>query len=356
MWILAPAGVLVLGGLLAVAPDVRERWCPSGAWLFPVGDPYDFQLATPGAGAAYRLSRNVGDGHDHPGGHQGADLSCRGGGGIVRAAATGLVVKAASEGWQRGYGRHVVLAHRDDDGQLTYSIYAHLESGSLRARAGRVVHAGEPLGRVGMSGRATSPHLHFEVRRPERPDVRWEKARIVDPLDHVSARLPGQRRDTTWARPYLEWAELSALLADGEEGSGPLRRASWWRMLAAATTNSLPAIAVDPDSLRDALRASGVIDAREPERHSQAVTWAELTEDLRRAEKHGLRLGARAEAETSRRKDCARELGQPSASPLRTLGKRDRPPTVGQACLVLADLAGERAGAAHEAATGSEKH
>lgn len=101
--------------------------------------------------------------------HEGLDLRrSRGGGEPVLAAADGVVVEA---GHRRGYGRQVLLRHANG----WYTRYAHLRS--FRARAGREVKQGEPLGAVGATGRASTPHLHFEVLTPSR--------RPVDPAPYV---------------------------------------------------------------------------------------------------------------------------------------------------------------------------
>jgi murein DD-endopeptidase MepM/ murein hydrolase activator NlpD len=74
----------------------------------------------------------------------------------VAAAGRGCVISA---GWNAGgYGRLVVIAHRLG---MT-SWYAHLRS--IAVRTGQCVLAGTPVGTVGASGRATGPHLHFELR------------------------------------------------------------------------------------------------------------------------------------------------------------------------------------------------
>lgn len=74
---------------------------------------------------------------------------------IIRASKAGRVVYS---GWMGGYGRVVVIDHGKD-----YStLYAHCSS--LLVRKGQRVSAGQAIGKVGSSGRATGPHLHFEVR------------------------------------------------------------------------------------------------------------------------------------------------------------------------------------------------
>jgi lipoprotein NlpD len=81
----------------------------------------------------------------------------------VRVAATGDVIYAAKQG---GYGNLVLVRHAD--GLVT--VYAHLDR--FTVRKGQCLTAGQLLGYVGETGRASGPHLHFEVRRgvaPENP-------------------------------------------------------------------------------------------------------------------------------------------------------------------------------------------
>ena len=184
-------GLGLLAGALPLSVDTAFRWPAAIAWQFPV--PFSRELAeADGCGAGYLITRGVGG----AGGHQGADLSNRRAGGIVRAVANGVVIVAG--GGSSGYGEHVVLAHRLGDGRLIYTIYAHLESRSIAVSPATIVHAGDPLGRVGRTGIATSPHLHFEVRTPRRAEQRWETTPVADPLLFVSEHLADT--DSTFAR------------------------------------------------------------------------------------------------------------------------------------------------------------
>lgn len=85
--------------------------------------------------------------------HAGVDLKAAYGA-EVRAAAGG---KVAFAGVQNGYGNTVVVEH--PDGVTTR--YAHLSATDVQV--GEAVAEGQLLGRAGSSGRATGPHLHFEV-------------------------------------------------------------------------------------------------------------------------------------------------------------------------------------------------
>ena len=73
----------------------------------------------------------------------------------VRAPADGSVVDAQM---MSGYGREVVLSHGHD---LT-TVFGHLSA--MAVMPGQHVTRGQIIGYVGMSGRATGPHLHYEVR------------------------------------------------------------------------------------------------------------------------------------------------------------------------------------------------
>jgi peptidoglycan hydrolase-like protein with peptidoglycan-binding domain len=74
----------------------------------------------------------------------------------VTAAASGRVTFA---GWSAGgWGHLIEIAHAGG----TETLYAHLSR--VGVRVGQRVQAGQQIGRLGASGRATGPHLHFEVR------------------------------------------------------------------------------------------------------------------------------------------------------------------------------------------------
>lgn len=107
--------------------------------------------------------------------HAGVDFSAAYGR-EVPTAAPGRVVFAGEQG---GYGQTVVVEHADG----LRTRYAHLSA--ILVTAGQELASDETVGRVGQSGRATGPHLHFEVVM---------NGRRVDPA-RVAGVLPGALKE-----------------------------------------------------------------------------------------------------------------------------------------------------------------
>jgi len=98
--------------------------------------------------------------------HEGIDIAARRGT-RIRAAAPGRVILS---GWLGSYGRVVIVKHSG-----SYStVYAH--NSRNHVRKGQRVDTGQLLAEVGSTGRASGPHVHFEIRRDEKP---------LDPLRHL---------------------------------------------------------------------------------------------------------------------------------------------------------------------------
>ena len=91
--------------------------------------------------------------------HNGVDLT-PGEGAEIHAVAAGTVRIATEAGGD--YGVTVLIDHIID-GQLVSTRYGHMQYGSLQVKQGDKVTAGEVIGRVGQTGKATGPHLHLEV-------------------------------------------------------------------------------------------------------------------------------------------------------------------------------------------------
>lgn len=120
------------------------------------------------------------------------------------AAPTGTPIMASSDGRirfvgnQNGYGKTIIVEHRD--GYST--LYAHLNGFSRGLKSGQRVRQGEMIGYVGMTGWATGPHLHYEIRvnnvprdplkvalPPVKPLEKKELASFKRSADKMLARL-----------------------------------------------------------------------------------------------------------------------------------------------------------------------
>ena len=165
------------------------------------GAPAQARLVTPVAGG--RVTQPFGPselslepagtvgGRRYPHVHDGLDL----------AAPLGRPVVAAADG-------RVLFAGRTDDGAVVVRIahddgsetqYGHLAV-DLTVQAGDRVSAGQRIGRIGLTGNTTGPHLHFEL---------WRGGRAVDPAPWLgTGHQPGN------AAPMTGLAAGSGMLPD----------------------------------------------------------------------------------------------------------------------------------------------
>ena len=91
--------------------------------------------------------------------HSGIDISAALGQPVI-APADGVVTFADFMG---GYGRAIIVDH----GHGITTRYGHLSN--FAVVPGQTVHRGDTIGYVGLSGRSTGPHLHYEVRINDTP-------------------------------------------------------------------------------------------------------------------------------------------------------------------------------------------
>ena len=89
----------------------------------------------------------------------------------VVASASGTVVTAYAG--STGYGNTVVIDH----GNGYQARYAHMQWGSICVYPGQKVYQGQQIGRIGATGNATGPHLHFEILK---------NGSKVNPLPYIS--------------------------------------------------------------------------------------------------------------------------------------------------------------------------
>jgi murein DD-endopeptidase MepM/ murein hydrolase activator NlpD len=101
--------------------------------------------------------------------HSGIDISSNYGTPIM-APADGVVTFAND---MSGYG-HVVMI---DHGHGISTRYGHMSG--FTVASGQQVHRGEVIGYVGLSGRSTGPHLHYEVRIYDTPVNPYKYLRVT---------------------------------------------------------------------------------------------------------------------------------------------------------------------------------
>ncbi len=90
--------------------------------------------------------------------HTGIDIANSQGkiGDLISPAMDGTVTYVGSLNW--GYGNYVTIDH----GNNITSLYGHMNS--IFVKVGQKVHTGDAIGTEGMTGWATGPHVHFEIR------------------------------------------------------------------------------------------------------------------------------------------------------------------------------------------------
>lgn len=347
------------------APSPSSEVLPTpvaGAFVYPVGDELDFRRGSSASGAGWYVSDPylAVRGSKKQRTHFGVDLSCGRGGDPVRAIGSGVVTiadanalvkvttkkrvkvpvkpktakgaksaagakgakgtKGAKEKtvyktvtkthttwkWRTGWGNYVVIRHLLPNGETVYSLYAHLAPKSVAVKAGDVVAAGETIGKVGKTGRASSPHLHLEVRRsaPARdggsgqggeeeastPESRtFARLDALDPLQFLDGHVrrfedlePG-----SWESRYALAAcrdGLASAEGDEFEPDDAVTRGDYYASLVSAFGLSTTFPSRDWPSTLAALVDAGVVsaDAARVERERETVKRSEALEILLR--------------------------------------------------------------------------
>ena len=294
----------------------------AGAFVFPVGDELDYTKGRSAEGGGFyvsdeylatrkatkRMKSRI---------HRGVDLANGRGGAEVRAIASGVVVVADASAlikvkklqrmklpkmvhgkrtyvmgtrartvykWRTGWGNYVVVRHTLPNGEVIHSLYGHMAPKSILVRKGDIVSAGQPIGKVGRTGRATSAHLHLEIRKAlpaddapasdeegedDEPTVEERSfARIptVDPLTFLEAHVrrfqdldPG-----TWQARYALAAARDGVIPvdkDKFEPNEGITRADFFLALISAFQLSTPFTKNEFSSSVDAMVDSGILDA-----------------------------------------------------------------------------------------------
>jgi len=99
--------------------------------------------------------------------HQGIDIPSPLGT-PIKASSSGTVIYSSNT--IKGYGNLIVLRHSEE----FVTVYAHNQANMVEEASW--VERGQIIGKVGQTGRATGPHLHFEIRKNNK---------AVDPLPYL---------------------------------------------------------------------------------------------------------------------------------------------------------------------------
>lgn len=140
-------------------------------YVYPVGN----QAVRPSTSALNPNGYKISQGFNNDAGHTGVDLANGAEGGDVRAIGPGVVTLKADEANSHGWGNVVVIRH-DIMGGSFYSLYAHMQTGSVLVSQGDIIQqAGAVIGRVDCTGHTRGnpncpsngghgAHLHFGVK------------------------------------------------------------------------------------------------------------------------------------------------------------------------------------------------
>ena len=103
-----------------------------------------------------------------------------------------------------------VIARLDDG---LYMLYAHMQAGSIKVKAGDRVKRGDPVGLVGNSGNTSAPHLHFHVMDGPSPLTSEGVPYVIDAFS-----TQGRLRSTAVFDAYENTTKPFAILPSGSDG------------------------------------------------------------------------------------------------------------------------------------------
>ncbi len=124
--------------------DNHDSFDTSGTWVNPV--------KTSWVSSSFKMKQKIR--YYKP--HLGIDLAAQHGAEIV-AANKGVVIIADNVSLNKNHGNVVVIDH----GEGTLSMYSHMDS--FEVKKGDTVTTDQRIGKVGVTGKTTGPHLHFEM-------------------------------------------------------------------------------------------------------------------------------------------------------------------------------------------------
>ncbi len=207
-------------------PDMRFHFL--SAWQanqVPTASRMDAPMGSENGALTYNAQKFWEMNQKRGGHHTGDDLNGIGGmntdlGDPVFAAGDGLVVYAGEP--SPGWGKIIVLAHRDATGKPVHTMYAHLHE--IKTTLNTLIARGEVIGTVGTGNGYYPAHLHFEARSSDGADIgagytaqplnRLDPAAVVATLHDASEKgiLPAplafaKKDDAPWTKLEMKNAE-----------------------------------------------------------------------------------------------------------------------------------------------------
>ena len=140
-------GGFAQGGGEVVSPDSTRTPTGTLQWPLPVAGTITSQFG-------HRVDPITGEVSSHTG----TDIACAEGTPILAAADGTVTVANGLDSWGGSYGYYIQIDH----GGGLETLYAHCSS--ICVTTGQQVQAGQVIGYVGHTGRATGSHLHLETR------------------------------------------------------------------------------------------------------------------------------------------------------------------------------------------------
>lgn len=98
--------------------------------------------------------------------HRGLDIASYGQANVdIYAYKAGTVSAVERSPYASTFGCYVKIYHgTTSDGTAVYSLYAHMQNGSITVNVGDSVSAGTVIGKMGTTGNSSGVHLHFEIQ------------------------------------------------------------------------------------------------------------------------------------------------------------------------------------------------
>lgn len=145
-----PAGKEILKSSVPKIINIGTKYVPNvgsiGSWGWPTESGYTI--------SSYYGYRTFAGSREF---HNAIDIAGTGAGSKIYASNNGVIEVRE---YNKSYGNYIMINHNNG----YYSLYAHMSSFNSNYSVGSTVSRGDVIGYVGATGRASGPHLHYEIR------------------------------------------------------------------------------------------------------------------------------------------------------------------------------------------------